>query len=725
MSRSRPLPLVVALACALSHAGAHAQSDTPAAPDQPAAAPSTGSLDPVVISATRSEQGSFALPLSVDAVDHDRLRDGQAGVNLSEVLQRVPGMVIQNRQNYAQDLQISIRGFGSRATFGTRGIRLLVDDIPASSPDGQGQAANFNLDAAKRIEVLRGPFATIYGNASGGVIRAITRDGDAHPEVEAGFEAGSWGNQRETFEAGGTAEQLNYLFDTERFITQGYRQHSKALRNSSNLKLALPTDPDGKLTLVVNILDQPDAQDPTGVSAAEFAANPRGVDPSALHWDTRKTINTEQAGLSYQRRLGGDNDLDASTYVGTRRVLQYQAGSSLVATTAANAVVNLDRDFGGGDLHLTHHGALAGGPLEFTLGAGYELQSENRKAFNSVLFQGDTVPGALTRFEDDEVTATNLYAQTQWTPVEPVLLAAGVRHSLVEFSTVAYTGSTPGNAQYANTSPAFGASWRIRDTVSLYANYGRGFETPSFSELAYTPVVSASTVVAGPSLNYGLRASTSDNYEAGVKTLIDDATRINLAQFHIATRDELAVFANVNGRSYYQNVPGTQRVGTELSLEHDISPRLTGYTALTWLDATYSSAYTGLSITGSGNAAVVGRTNVAAGNHLPGIGRRIAYAELAWHDKGLSAAVETRYSDKVFANDTNTASAGAYAVVNLRATLRQQAGNWHIEEFARLDNLFDRVYSGSVIVDDTNARYYEPSPTRSYLAGVRARYDFN
>jgi iron complex outermembrane receptor protein len=714
MNSPRPLLHTWAIAAALL-----VPHDAPAAD-----LPPSGSLDPVVVSGTRTEQGSFALPMSVDAVDGDRLRDGQIGVNLSESLQRIPGMVIQNRQNYAQDLQISIRGFGSRSTFGTRGIRLLVDDIPASSPDGQGQAANFDLDSAKRIEVLRGPFATIYGNASGGVIRAISRDGPAHPEVEVGFAAGSFGAEKKTFEAGGTIGNLNYLINSTDFSTHGYRDHSAARRDQTNIKLALPTDPQGTLTLVANFLAQPDAKDPTGLNAAQMANNPRQADATALRWNSRKTINTEQAGLAYARHLDGSDDLSASVYLGNRRVLQYLAGASLSATFSPGGVVELGRNFSGGDLHLTHRGQLLGGATEVTVGGGYELQAENRKAYTSVLLAGDTVKGSTSRFENDEVSAANLYLQGQWAPAESLLVVGGLRHSLVEFSTVAYSGSFPGTAQYSNSSPAIGLSWRALDAVSVYANYGRGFETPSFSELAYTPVVANGTITAGPALNYGLRPSTSDNYEAGVKALLGADTRLNVAAFHIATRDELAVFANVAGRSYYQNVPGTLRTGTELSVEHDLLAQLTAYAALTWLDATYSTAYTSLSIPAGSNA-VVTRTAIAADNHLPGVGRRVAFAELAWHDPMLSAAAEIRYSDKVFANDTNSAAAGGYAVVNLRAGLHQQQAHWRFEEFVRVDNLFDRVYAGSVIVNDTNARYFEPAPTRAWLGGVRARYDFN
>ncbi len=691
-----------------------------------AAGLNTGSLDPVVVSATRTEQGSFTLPMAVDAVDADRLRDAQLGVNLSETLNRIPGIVVQNRQNYAQDLQVSIRGFGSRSTFGTRGIRLLVDDIPTSSPDGQGQAASFDLDSAKSVEVLRGPFATIYGNASGGVIRAITRDGSARPRIETGLLFGSYGAEKESIEASGSAGTLNYLIDASQFRTNGYRQHSQAQRQQTNAKFTLPTDSQGKFTLVLNAVAQPDAQDPGGLNAAQLAANPRKVDPTVSRWNARKTLNNEQVGLKYERHLDDEDDLQMIVYTGQRRVLQYLANASLTAPTAANGVVDLDRKFGGGDGHLTHHGVLLGGPTEVTLGASYELQNENRKAFTSIIdSEGYTQRlGNPTRFEDDEVTAANTYLQGQWTPLQHVLLAAGVRHSLVEFSTLAYLGSTPGSAQYSNTSPTFGISFQPRDTVSLYANYGRGFETPSFSELAYTPIISRNTLTAGPALNYGLRPSTSSNYELGTKLLIDADTRANAALFQILTRDELAVLANVSGRSFYQNVPGTTRNGVELSVEHDFLSSMTAYGAFTWLDATYSRGFASQAFSVNGTTPPV-TTLVQAGSHLPGIGRRIAYGELSYHTGVLSTAIEARYSDKVYANDTNNAAAASFAVFNLRAALNQRVGDWRLDEFVRVDNLFNRAYVGSVIINESSNRYFEPSPDRTMTVGVRANYEFN
>ena len=165
-----PSPALIALAVALT-----LEATAALAQSAPAQDPNIRSIDPIVVTGTRTERSTFNLPMSIDAVVAPDIQDGQPRVNLSEALSRVPGIVVSNRQNYSQDLQVSSRGFGARSTFGIRGVRVIVDDIPATNPDGQGQAANINLGSAKRIEVLRGPFSAIYGNSSGGVIQALPK----------------------------------------------------------------------------------------------------------------------------------------------------------------------------------------------------------------------------------------------------------------------------------------------------------------------------------------------------------------------------------------------------------------------------------------------------------------------------------------------------------------------------------------------------------------------
>ena len=221
-------------------------------------------LDPVVVTGTRQPQRVFDVPASIDSVDGETIRDQQLRVNLSETLGRVPGLLIQNRQNYAQDLQVSSRGFGARSTFGVRGVRLIQDGIPLTMPDGQGQTALFDLDGAKNVEVLRGPFTALYGNASGGVINLVTEDGPSRPTLQANGFFGTFTSWRAGVKFGGSTGALNYTGNVSRFETDGFREHSAARRDLANLKLGVTIDDNSKLTLIGNSLEQHNTQDPLG-----------------------------------------------------------------------------------------------------------------------------------------------------------------------------------------------------------------------------------------------------------------------------------------------------------------------------------------------------------------------------------------------------------------------------------------------------------------------------
>ena len=296
----------------------------------------TGAAAEVVTSATRTERDSFDLPVAIDSVDQSAIREDQPQVNLSESLNRVPGIAILNRQNYAQDLQISSRGFGARSTFGVRGIRLIADGIPATLPDGQAQAATFNLGSAERIEVMRGPFSSLYGNAAGGVIQLFTADGPPEPTVSGSLFGGSYGMYKGDLQFGGQDGPFNYIVDASRFHTDGYRDHSTATRDQSNAKFKMPLQ-SGVLTMLVNTLDQPETQDPLGLSRAQVIANPRQADASATTFNTRKSVRQNQLGLVYDVNLGSADKLQVKTYLGDRQVTQYQA-IPLAAQALANGV---------------------------------------------------------------------------------------------------------------------------------------------------------------------------------------------------------------------------------------------------------------------------------------------------------------------------------------------------------------------------------------------------
>jgi iron complex outermembrane receptor protein len=315
----------------------------------------------VVVTGSRTEHASFDLPASVDVVDASQIGAAQPRVNASEALAAVPGVVVQNRQNYAQDLQISSRGFGARSQFGVRGVRLIADGIPATMPDGQGQAATFDLDLADRIEVLRGPFSALYGNHSGGVIQLFTRDPSATPTVDVDVSAGSYGSHKTDVNASGTSDGLGYLIDASRFDTDGYRDHSAARRDQGYAKLVTAPTKDSRLTIVAGGLSQHDTQDPLGVTYATWQRDPRAgeidtTDPQhpqrtlADRYNTRKSIDHEQVGATWEQRFGADR-LRVTVYGGERHVVQYQAFSKgfQAPPGSSGGVVDFNRDFEGID----------------------------------------------------------------------------------------------------------------------------------------------------------------------------------------------------------------------------------------------------------------------------------------------------------------------------------------------------------------------------------------
>jgi iron complex outermembrane receptor protein len=671
----------------------------------------------VVVSATRTERRNLDIPGSIDAVGAETLREGRPKVNLSESLGGVPGLTLQNRQNYAQDLQLSIRGFGARSTFGIRGVKLYADGIPATMPDGQGQAANFNLSTAQRIEVMRGPLAALYGNASGGVVNLFTADGPKRPTLSGDLLVGDYGTRRIGVQAGGESGALNYIGDWSQFHTDGYRDHSAANRQTFNGKLKWLAGDDTRVAFVMNTLYQPETQDTLGLGAAQASANPRQADPSATLFNTRKTVRQEQTGATIDQRLGADDHLRASLYAGDRQVRQYQSIAVPSGPTAANintysgGIVDLGTFFDGYSMNWIHDGSLLGRPLSFTSGLEQELMYQRRRGFDNNF----GAMGALRRDEDDNVTSTNVFAQADWRFVERASATLGLRRTLVRFDShdhfiTAKNGDDSGSVGYSNTSPVAGLAFRLAPEMSLYASAGRGFETPTFSELAYR------RIVTDTGLNLALKPSLSTNAEIGLKGRVGDYQKVTLARFDTATRDEIVIDTAANGRTTYKNAGRTRRTGWEASWQAVLPAGFDTRAAYTALDARYAEAFT------SGLPAVT----VPAGNRLPGVPRTSLYAELQWRhiESGFSAALEARHNSRVYVDDQNSDAAAAYTLANLRLGFEQKARDWRIAETLRIDNLTDRAYIGSVIVADGNRRFFEPAPRRNLSIILSARLAF-
>lgn len=679
-------------------------------------------LDYSVVSGSRSTSSSFDLPYSVDAVNREQISDGQLGINASEVLQRVPGLVVQNRQNYAQDLQISSRGFGARSAFGVRGLKLIADGIPASTPDGQGQAATFNLDTAERIEVLRGPAATLYGSNAGGVIQMFSRDGEGAPRIGAETLVGSDGMSKNHLTAEGAAGGAGFVLDASRMDTDGYRDHSAARRDQTFAKVNFEPDDDSKLALIYSSLEQNGTQDPLGQTWQAYKDDPRSVTANALTYNTRKSIDHQQMGMNYERYFG-DATLQVNAYAGTRSVIQYLSIPKTItrdgeqvanpANERGGGVVDFDRTFYGGSVHWLQPISSAPGELTIIAGLDYDQSQDDRKGYQNFNTTTLGVKGEKRRDEIDTATSLDPFVQANWL-LGDWTLQAGVRHSTMKMDVDDHylsNGDASGDKTYQQNSPSLSVMYAFNPNLHGYVSVGKGFETPTQAEMAYAPGGSEG-------FNFGLKPATSKQVEIGLKALLGEGTRINAALFQITTDDELVVYESNGGRTSYQNAGRTLRRGFELGLESQLSEQWSTQVAYTYLQARYDSDF----ISGSGTTA----KQIDSGNYLPGVPKNTLFGELKWQPADwVSTALEGMYRSKVFVEDTNDAKpAPAYSVFNWRARFEQTVEHWTFHQTLRLDNLLDRQYVGSVIVGDGNSRYYEAAPGRSWYAGAGVQYQF-
>lgn len=671
----------------------------------------------MVVTAAPTTVSELDTPAAVSVVNGDEMRQAAPRVNLSESLGAVPGLQVQNRQNYAQDLQLSIRGFGSRSTYGVRGLRIYVDGIPATMPDGQGQTSNIDIGSVDTIEVLRGPFSALYGNSSGGVINVTSQTGTQPPTVEASSYYGSFGTWHYGMKATGAvgdgshAGDVDYTVSTNRFTTHGYRDHSGARKNLANARLGVRINDVSKLTLLLNSVDIK-ANDAGGLTADEWRDNPR-QSPRGDQYNTRKNTRQTQAGLRYERQLSAQDDLSVMMYAGERETTQFQSipRAPQLKPSHAGGVIDLTRHYQGIDTRLTHRGELLVS-VTLTAGLDYENMSERRKGYeNFVMVNGAPQygeQGALRRNERNLMWNVDPYLQTQWQLTDKLSLDAGVRYSSVWFDSNDYyitpgNGDDSGDASYHKWLPAGSLKYALTDAWNVYLSAGRGFETPTINELSYR-----SDNQSG--LNFGLKPSTNDTVEIGSKTRIGNGL-FTAALFQTNTDNEIVVDSSSGGRTSYKNAGKTRRQGMELGLDQQFGESWRLKAAWTWLDATY-------------------RTNVCDdascnGNRIPGIARNMGYASFGYQpEQGWYAGSDIRYMSDIMANDENTAKAPSWTVVGLTTGYKWSYGRMDMDLFGRIDNLFDREYVGSVIVNESNGRYYEPAPGRNYGIGLNLAWRF-
>lgn len=672
-------------------------------------------LDRVVVTATRLDTvNAFDTPASIDVI---ALGDGgtRTQAALSETLNGVPGVQARERQNLAQDTQLSIRGFGARSTFGVRGVRLYADGVPATMPDGQGQVSHFSMLGADRVEVLRGPFSALHGNSSGGVIQAWSDLPEAGHDARLQASAASHDTYLLGARLRGAGDALGYNIAASVLDTQGYRDHAAARRESLNVLLRLRPGIGGTLDLVANHFDAPDAQDPLGLTRAQAWQSPRQASPVAITFDTRKSVGQDQVGAVYSQPFGDGHRVRIMGYGGQRDVEQFLALPVAAQANPLNSggVIDLDSTYGGADLRWSWAGRIADRPVEVTAGANADRQRQHRRGYENFVGTALGVRGVVRRDERNEVENADQYLQAWWRFAPRWSLLAGARRSRITFTSEdAYvTGANPddsGRVTYERVMPVAGLVFAPRDALRVYASVGRGFETPTFNELGYR-------ADGGAGLAFDLRPAVSRNVELGTKWRAAGGGTLEAAVFRADTDDELAVARNVGGRSSYRNVGAARRQGLELQSELPLGDAWQLQFAYTWLDATFRDRFPICTAAGCTTPGVL----VAAGTRIPGIARQQAALRLRWQGERWQAAAQLVGMDQVTVNDTGSEHAPGYGLLHLEAGRDWSWASGRLQVFARIDNALDRFHIGSVIVNEGNGRFYEPGAGRTFTVGAR------
>ncbi len=669
-------------------------------------------LAPITLEATRTDTSWLETPASVYRIEQPQ-NQNNLDVNLSETLKGVPGLQINNRENYAQDLQISMRGFGARSTFGVRGIRLYVDGIPATMPDGQGQTSNIDLGSLDHIEVLSGPFSSLYGNSSGGTILSTTREGKGRDSVELGYAGGSHHKNKTSLVLQGGADKAgepSYIISSSYFDTDGFREHSAARKVLNNAKLSWNLEDGSQVNWVVNHVDI-NADDPGGLTRQQWKDDPRQQASFIRQFDTRKEIQQTQTGVTWSKPINDQHELYGMAYLGQRHVIQYQ---SIPNTAQANprhagGVIDFERMYYGTDLRWTGKELLPNTTL--SIGMALDAMDEDRQGYENFVLNNNTpqygVKGNLRRDEKNTLWNIDPYIQASWQFLPDWRVDSGLRYSNVHYESKDKYIKGPneddsGQTDYQKLLPSIALSWNIRPDSTLYISYAKGFETPTFTEMAY-PTLGTSGI------NFDLKPASSDSYELGFKTQ-NNWGDFSTAIFHTQTRNDIVSAESNNGRNTFQNAKRTQREGIELYWNKNLWRELYAQASYSYLNAKFDA-----DIPGSDS-----RETVYKGNIIPGIAKNQAYIALNWQpETGFQAGLDVRYNDKIYVDDINSDTAPSYTVMAANIGYVWKNADWKINTFARVDNLLDKDYVGSVIVNDGNKRFFEPADGRNWSAGLK------
>ncbi len=673
----------VSLLAASAHAQAPANTQSP--------------LEEIIVKATLIDRTLDRVPAAVSVITQDDIQGAQPQIALDEALKRVPGVFMQDRYNFAQDLRVSIRGFGARSQFGIRGIKVIVDGIPETLPDGQGAVDSIDLGATRQIEVIRGPSSSMYGNAAGGVISISSEGAPADgPFTELRAAAGSYGYQKKQFKAGGQTDVVNFLVSASDMDLTGWRAQSAAINRQLTSRIDLDLGKDRDLLTIVNRTDQPQSDDPGALTAAQVLANPRQAFPNNVTFHAGEAIRQTRVGFVYSAPAGEHGTFKARNYYAWRDFRNW-------LPVQGNGIVDLQRKFVGGGFSYNHDGFWLDRPNRLVAGIDFDDQDDARRRFANL--QGTR--GALGFDQREHVTSQGVFIQDELSLSKKAQLTLGVRSDNVEFAVtdhyLADGFNDSGSRTFDDTSPMVGLTLQMTPKLSLYTTYSSSFETPTTTEFNKPDGTGG--------FNQNLNPQIARNLEVGLRGTMTKRQRYEIAVFSTKVKAELIPFEvpTSPGRNYYVNAGDSKHDGVEFSWISNPTEQMTATVSYTYSDFTFNS-----------------------GNVIPGTAKNVMFGELTYRDpSGWFVSADATYVGSQFGDNNNTAfgKVSAYTLASLRMGWDFNLAKTVVSPYIGVDNLLDETYIANVRLNPVGVgtaagRYFEPGPPRTAYAGVSLNHRY-
>ena len=647
-------------------------------------------LKPVMVKSSRIIEKEIKIPISISSINYEDTQAIRQQLSLHDYIKNIPGVFALNSNNFSQDLRVSIRGFGARSAFGIRGIKIIVDGIPETTPDGQGQIDNLNLGIIKNIEIIKGPASSLYGNASGGVISIYTTDSFDKNYINSGLTFGSYNFQQYQISAGYGNQKNSLIVQGTKSQTDGFRTQSGFKNYNLNLRMKHLFSENTKLNVFLNYSDSPYAGDAGGLTLEEVKEDRQQARGRNLDFMTGEQIDQFKIGISFNHKWSNSTFNNYGFYSSRNfyGLLPFEFGG----------IVNLNRDyFGFGSSYTLKN---QGKKLQNSLQFGFDLasQKDDRSRFKNLNGQqGDNTLDQIESFKSIGIYALNHLS------VGKFLIRTGIRfdHNNLKVEDLFLSnGDQSGDINLKALNPSLGISYQLQQQQYIYTNFSSSFETPVLSELSANPNNEGG-------FNASLKAQKAINYEIGYK-LKTKNSRLEIVLFRIETSNDIIPFEleDFPGRTFFKNAGKTLRKGIEFNYKLKLSQNLNINAGYTLSKFNYTSF-----ITPNGNF---------NDKQLPGIPKHMGSLAFNYtNKKGLNILLDNRYVGNLYANDSNSVKDNSYLITNLNFGYKLKSKHVNITPFLGINNLFNILYNDNIRINAFGNRYYEPAPGINIFGGIR------